>query len=510
MGTDRPQSGEFCPHAPGRQCELTKTALVCYLLFSWRNPRQRVRFMRFFKSQTLQSMSLRVQAAVLIALLLGSLAVLGFDIFTTRVKPEKEREILDQLRKASALMARQAAEFEPPSRISNGAFDRLNGQLSGVTEKVLADFADIEGGFYLGGELDRFSGYAFPTRPRPPHERHKTDPPPLEAPYIRLQAKDSLTIQPGETRSSVRDVESSRVMILTQPVGETRPSRMATWLMYRLVDPRQLGSQVRRYQTSTVMAVGGLALASVLLINLGRLLRRQRRQEIQLREDLRRSEHLASLGKLLAGVAHEVRNPLAAIRSTAQLWQRIPETVHNPGSIDAIVQAVDHLNHTVTQLLLFSRADHADRQAVQVNSLLRETVDLLAAHAAGQNVAITCELASALPPIVGSPSGLRQVFLNLFQNSLQAMPSGGQLTVRTRFDDRGNAIEVIVADTGPGVSVDDQRRLFEPFFTTRSDGTGLGLALCREIILQHDGRIEYLAANQTGAAFQIVLPIKTN
>ena len=150
-----------------------------------------------------------------------------------------------------------------------GHWNCINTELAGIAGSVLGDFPDIEGGFYLGGDLDRFSGYAFPTRPRPPGHAHKTDPPPLEAPYIRLQARDSLSIPIGESRSSVRDVESSRVVIVTEPVGTYGPALLATWAMYRLTDPRSLGNQVRRYQTSTGMAIGGLALAALLLANLG-------------------------------------------------------------------------------------------------------------------------------------------------------------------------------------------------------------------------------------------------
>jgi two-component system, NtrC family, sensor histidine kinase HydH len=461
---------------------------------------------RFFQFERV--FSVQLQATLLIALCLGSVAVLAFDILATRVKPEREREVGDELRSASQRMAEAASAVQVPGGVSNGALERVNKQLAAVTDKVLAEFPDIEGGFYLGGELDRFSGYAFPTRPRPhpPGDSRKTDPPPLEAPYIRLQARDCLEAPAGKARSSVRDVESSRVMIVTEPVGTRRPALVATWVMYRLIDPRSLGNQVRRYQTSTGMAIGGLALAALLLINLGRSLRKQRAREVELRDELRRSEHLAGLGKLLAGVAHEVRNPLAAIRSTVQLWQRLPDTARTETSLDAVIQSVDRLNQTVTQLLYFSRADHADRQDVQINPLLRETLELLAAQAVEQNVTQECHWDERIPALSASPNALRQVFVNLFQNALQAMPTGGCLQIETHWDEQAWLVRIQVSDTGMGVSPEQQTHLFEPFFTTRADGTGLGLALCREIIVQHGGRIEYLSSRSKGATFQITLP----
>jgi two-component system, NtrC family, sensor histidine kinase HydH len=450
----------------------------------------------------------RLQAAALVVLFLGSLATLLFNVFTARVPAEREREVREQLRAASHEMAVRAALVERPARISNGTFEQLNRELVAISASVLADFPGIEGGFYLDQNADRFVGYAFPTHQHPNKDARQTDPPPLEAPYIRLQAKESLTIEPGEVRLYVRDVEASRVVMLTEPVGRDRPAVWATWLMYRLVDPKQLGTQVRRYQASTGLAMAGLVIAFLLLLNLGRSLQRQRVEQAQLRDELRRSEHLAALGKLLAGVAHEVRNPLAAIRSTVQLWERLPAESRTPQSLEAVIQAVDRLNQTVSQLLHFSRADHAERHPIQVNDLLRETLELIGAQLTEQQVTCQCEFGQNVPPVQGSASALRQVFVNLLQNALQAMPGGGRLAVRSDFDERLREVTVLVSDTGPGVPVEDRARLFEPFFTTRSNGTGLGLALCREITVQHGGRIEYLATERSGATFRVVLPLQ--
>lgn len=461
-------------------------------------------------------LSLRIQIALVVLLFLGSLSALVVNVYTARIPPEREREVRRQLREAGRAMAEQAETLASTDSVAGDGFERLNRELASVTDRALANFPDVEGGFYLSEPQDRFAGYAFPSRDgarKPPHGKKKkqrlpsrNDPPPLETPYIRLQARDSLNSEAGEPLLSIHDIRLSRVMILTEPVGSEHPAPMAVWVMYRLVAPEQIGSQVRRYQVSTVIAIGGLALAIVLTLNLGRSLSRQRRAEQQLREELRRSEHLAALGKLLAGVAHEIRNPLAAIRSTVQLWQRLPETSRTPASLEAVVQAVDRMNHTVSQLLFFSRADRSQRRLEDVNALWRETLDLLAATAAEQGVACQTDLAPDVPKIEVSASALRQAFLNLGTNALQAMPEGGRLHVKTACDSRANQIVVEISDSGPGIPEEDQRRLFEPFFTTRPDGTGLGLAMCREIVVQHSGQIDYLP-DREGATFRLVLPV---
>ncbi len=275
--------------------------------------------------------------------------------------------------------------------------------------------------------------------------------------------------------------------------------------MFRLVDPKELGTQVRRYQLSTGLALGGLASAMLLAWNMGRLIRRQNVERERLQYELRRSEHLAALGTLLSGVAHEVRNPLAAIRSTVQLWERMPETAHNPGSMTAVVAAVDRINQIVSQLLQFSRTSGNSREIANVHQLLGETLDLIAAQAQSQSVTIERHIEGRKTNVRASGQALRQVFLNLAANALQVMPGGGVLRCHTEGDN--GTIAITFADTGSGVSVADRSHLFEPFFTTRPDGTGLGLAICREIITQYEGRIELVPDAGPGATFRVTLPV---
>ncbi len=452
-----------------------------------------------------RSLALAIQIGLVVALFLGSLAVLLINAFGSLVLPQRQAEIRNDLRTAGR---RLAVAGEPLlgdlARSRPDRLDELDRRLHDRGLDVLAEFPGVEGGFYLADGQNRFSGAAFPTHgpgPRPPR---RNEPPPLEMPYIRFQARQSVAT--GEEQFTEPDVPPSRVAIFTAPVGTDRPARAAVWTMFRITGPAQMEGQVSRYRLSIALALVGIALSLVLTANLVRILTRQRREGERLRDELRRAENLAALGKLLAGVAHEVRNPLAGIRSTVQLWERLPETARNPASLHAVIRAVDRLNDLVSRLLYFARADQAERQPVAVNRVVEETLKLVEAQAAGQGVVVETELADALPAVPGSAGALQQVFLNLAANALQAMPAGGRLRVRTHPSRDGRGVEVRFADTGPGIAPEDRPHLFEPFFTTRPEGTGLGLALCREIVSQHGGQIDWEPGAGPGAVFRVALP----
>ncbi len=451
--------------------------------------------------------NLRWQIALVVVLFAASLAVLLSSALVAIQLPAREQELRLQLIEASRQMAEEAApllEAAPPPL-------HWHRQLTDITTRALETRQGVEGGFYLAGNADRFYGHAFPTNP---HQQPRTplsdDPPPNEKPPIHDLCVKSLDLKEGATLGvQVSEIGPSRVMFFTEPVGHKRPAVMATWVMARLTSPEHTAAELTRFQVSTALAMAGILAALVLTANLGRNLRRERQQREQLREELRRAEHLAVLGKLLAGVAHEVRNPLAAIRSTAQLYQRLPQSSREPSMLDPILQSVDRLNALVSRLLFFVRSGHEQRRPVDVNAIVQETLALLRAQADSQKVIVQTELAPDLPPLLGSAPALQQVVLNLAANALQAMPNGGTLLCCTRPLLGPPRIELCIADTGPGIAVEELPHLFEPFYTTRPEGTGLGLALCREIVQQHGGDIGLDHQQGWGAVFRVTLPIET-
>jgi signal transduction histidine kinase len=479
-----------------------------------------------------ERLAFRWQIILVMVLFVAALATLLSSSLAALWLPSRQDAIRADLSDASRRMAEEAAPLlrEPAVESGKEPPPDWHHRLSEISARVLADLP-AEGGFFLAGERSEFTGYAFPNDPHAPPEpveadkrlplpgkKHKhpplpppprRDPPPRERDVILAQIQASLALDANEPPSvQTLEVGLSRVMIVTQPVGGKRPARLATWVMMRLTGPESLAANLRRYQTATGLALAGILMALVLTIGLGRNLRRERQQREQLREELRRSEHLAALGKLLAGVAHEVRNPLAAIRSTAQLYQRLPPQSRDPAVLDAILHGVDRLNSLVSRLLFFVRSGHEERRPVDVNAIVQETLTLLRAQADSQHVVLRTELASDVPTVSASGQALQQVVLNLAANALQAMPNGGTLLCRTLRLDGPPRIELWIADTGPGIAAAELPHLFEPFHTTRPEGTGLGLALCREIVQQHGGRIELERETGWGAVFRVTLPLE--
>ncbi|MBT4498030.1 MAG: GAF domain-containing protein [Gemmatimonadetes bacterium] len=234
----------------------------------------------------------------------------------------------------------------------------------------------------------------------------------------------------------------------------------------------------------------GLALQNVLLLRQSRL--RLRR--------LYRTERLATVGQLAAGAAHEIRNPLTGIRSTIQYLRRdYGEDNSKRELIDELISEVDRIDQIIAGLLSFARPSDPSLEEVHLPELLRQTIHLVETTARKRGVEISLDLSAEDHSISADPAQLKQVFLNLFMNAIQAMPEGGTLSVAMRpFGDR---CQVEVADTGAGMSDEDLERAFDPFFTTKEEGTGLGLAICYGILSRHGGEIDI--DSQPGVGTQV-------
>jgi two-component system NtrC family sensor kinase len=230
---------------------------------------------------------------------------------------------------------------------------------------------------------------------------------------------------------------------------------------------------------------------------------------VKTQEDLVRAAKLADIGMLAAGVAHEVNNPMAIIRGNTELLQMaIPEDDPNREEVDTIAQQVGRVERIVGSLLKFARQQQKELGTVAVNTLLDEILKQVGHQVSLTGIEVRRNYAADLPPLQGDGDQLRQVFTNLILNAIQAMKQGGTLTVSTSRDSGAGTCTVAVGDTGIGIPPENLKSIFSPFFTTRNEGTGLGLAVSYGIVRDHGGNIQVESTAGKGSTFRVVLPLR--
>ena len=224
-------------------------------------------------------------------------------------------------------------------------------------------------------------------------------------------------------------------------------------------------------------------------------------------QQLLQTEKITSLGLLAAGVAHEVNTPLAVISNYAQMLAKQFEAGdERSGLVDKIVKQTFRAAEIVSSLLNFSRTGTGAFEHSDLNRTLKETMGLLKHQFDGHGIEVVAELDEDLPLVSADAGRLQQVFLNLLLNARDAMPEGGQITIRSRA--RGNHALVEISDTGIGIPRDNLGKIFDPFFTTKAvgQGTGLGLAVSYGIIKEHHGTIRAESQPGRGTTFILNLP----
>jgi signal transduction histidine kinase len=224
------------------------------------------------------------------------------------------------------------------------------------------------------------------------------------------------------------------------------------------------------------------------------------------------SERMATVGRLSLKVAHEVRNPISAIELNAEMLGEIigarPEADMDEarGLVLAIRDQVTALDALTDEYLAFARFPRPQFEEESINDLLRELADFVRPVATHQGLTVTVHTDPDVPTMDVDRALLRQAVLNLVKNAFEVLSAGGTVTIASRLD--GEAAEIVVSDTGPGISPEVGKRLFETFFTTKPQGTGLGLGIARQITEEHGGELRWQNAPGGGASFTIWLPIK--
>jgi len=220
-----------------------------------------------------------------------------------------------------------------------------------------------------------------------------------------------------------------------------------------------------------------------------------------------RSEKLAALGQLAAGIAHEIRNPLTSINILIHsLRERLPSENSQQEDLKVIEEEIHRMNEIVDQFLRFAKPASPLLEKTDVLSIFEETLQLLRPQIEKQRIVVEKEF-QALPMIQMDPEQMKQAMLNLLLNAIQAMPEGGQLTLKGQNSKDGQWIHLSIEDSGMGISPEDIDKLFDPFFSTKEGGIGLGLSITHRIIDQHHGKIEVENAPEKGTIFTVWLPI---
>jgi two-component system sensor histidine kinase HydH len=226
-----------------------------------------------------------------------------------------------------------------------------------------------------------------------------------------------------------------------------------------------------------------------------------------LRREVARSQRLASVGRLAAGVAHEIRNPLSSIKGFATYFKdRYSDRPDDRQTADIMVQEVDRLNRVVGQLLEFARPISIEPQKISLQSLVTDSLKLIDDRAAEKNISIHVQNNARVDEARIDPDRINQVLLNLYLNAIDAMESGGELKVEISADGKSRDVVIQVSDTGSGISPEDLTKIFEPYFTTKSTGTGLGLAIAHNIIEAMGGKITVQSEKSVGTTFTVALP----
>lgn len=272
-------------------------------------------------------------------------------------------------------------------------------------------------------------------------------------------------------------------------------------ILSRAVDcPRPDGKTIPLEVTATILRGDeGDSLGDVLLF-------RDLTEIRKLRREVERSQRLASLGRLAAGIAHEIRNPLSSIKGFATYFrQRYKDVPEDQETAEIMVQEVDRLNRVIGELLEFARPMDMQLRKTAIKDLLQSSLKMVEAKAQEKNIEIKTDIAPEIDTVLLDPDRISQVFLNLYLNAIQAMDEGG--TLASDISRNGvREIKIVISDTGKGIARKDLGKVFDPYYTTKPSGTGLGLAIVHRIIEAHKGEIKVESKQGRGTSVAIILP----
>jgi signal transduction histidine kinase len=441
-------------------------------------------------------------------------------------------------------------ELQPNVNVDLGSSDGL---LTLLTRAVLRTADGVEGGFYSTTE-NTLVGYSFPTRYGTPDSSDNADLPADARPAIlQLAHNAALTHKLSE---QVLTGANQIILIAAVPVRRGNIYVGSAWTMKRL--PSLPGSnRFRAYLIAVGLGIAALFCVVLTLLvvrnlqsgvrkiesglesletnlasqiptssdpreirqiarainRLGTTLKENLEHEAEIENRLRHAERLAALGRLVAGVAHEVRNPLATIRLRIQMCERATTNSNVRESCAVALEEIERLNGMVNRLLSFSRPVHLQKESINLSRLVQQRLDSFSDKAQRAGVKIVGNFSRYGKPAQVDQNRMAQVFDNVILNAIEAMSdSGGTLRVSVSSEMNASATAwqtcVEFRDAGKGITTDTLHRIFDPFFTTKPSGTGLGLSICHELVRAHGGEIHVESVEGQGTVVHITIPLE--
>lgn len=427
-------------------------------------------------------------------------------------------------------------------------FELFDSALKKISAKELEYFVGVEGGFYLS-ETKKFIGFSFPTSP-PPQPSY--GPPPREYKIIVTQIEETLNAKKKLTK--LYDFEPTVFLLATEylsiddkiigaaytmmRIEQVLPFSFykkffpivlflsftgvglaiyISWLLRKRVEEIKNGLELIKSNQSIRLQnqKGILGTISKSINNFLDALEEEQKERLRLEKELQVKERMASLGNLIAAVTHQIKTPLAIIKSKIQLWQRKIENLSDNNangiitkqSMGDVVEEIDRLAGLVNKLLLFLKNPVQDYSESDINDILQNVIDSLKGEFESKNIQFKFIKLGQLPLLKINIPSFEQVIINILVNAIQSVDNDGEIVVQTmQISDYQIAIDI--KDNGSGIAPEIMDKIFEPFFTTKKEGYGLGLSIAYEIIKLHKGSISVFQNEPKGTIFRIILPIK--
>ena len=421
--------------------------------------------------------------------------------------------------------------------------------LSAFSKNIFLNIQGTEGGFFLIS-LDEFTGYSYPSSPPPVP---LFGPPPRSYQIIKDQVIQS--IERKEVITGIHKFDPAVFPLTTAPVWIKGKLVGVAWtrihierdlpilkfkeianiaasiaivgfivILFITFSLRSRIEEIKRglekVQIDSTYRLkdqpGMFGFISHSINRMVESLQEENRRRQELERELHQKDKLASLGKLVAGVAHEVKTPLAIIKTRIQMWERelkkLDSQEHSKiitqDSIQLVVNEINRLSNLVKRLLIFSKPVSSKFTKNEINNILTKTISLVGEEFTDKKIVMSSNFDENIPAFLFDPNALEQVFINLYMNSLEAMPDGGEIHVKTILNKGNKAVEILLEDTGSGIPEEAMNKVFDPFFSTKQHGAGLGLSIAYEVITMHRGKIEFLQPGETGTICKITLPIE--